>query len=100
MPDGQKERRSKVARDFPRRIEWMLECRATGGARNARLWGVSLLAADSPGVDSADTSGPGGMRRWSCAMPLNGPEGPIVIARLALFELDGAPRYGFLKQEF
>ena len=100
MPAAQRERRSKVARDFPRRIEWMLECCATGGARNARFWGVGLLVADSPGVDSADASGPSGVRRWSCAMPLNGPEGPIVIARLALFELDGAPRYGFLKQEF
>ena len=36
MPDGQIERRSSVARDFPRRIEWMIECRATGGARKAR----------------------------------------------------------------
>ena len=62
MPGGQRERRSKVARDFPRRIEWMLGCCARGGARNARLKGVGLLAADSPRVDSADAPGPGGMR--------------------------------------
>ena len=36
MPDGQIERPSKVARDFPRRIERVLECCATGGARKAR----------------------------------------------------------------
>ena len=36
MPDGQIERRSKLARDFPRRIEWMLECCAAGRARKAR----------------------------------------------------------------
>ena len=28
MPDGQIERRFKVACDFPRRIEWTLECRS------------------------------------------------------------------------
>lgn len=95
MPDGQIERRSKVARDFPRRIEWMLECRATGGARKARLWGAGLLAADSPGVDSADAPGPGGVRRWSCPMPLDGPEGQIVIARaLAWPSLSSTARHG------
>ena len=37
MPDGQLERRSKVARDFPRSIKWMLECRATRGAQSSAL---------------------------------------------------------------
>ena len=103
MPDGQIERRSKVARDFPRRIEWMLECCATGGAHKARPWGVGLLAADSPGVDSADASGPGGVGRWSCPMPLNGPEGPIVIARtLAWRSLSSTASHGidFLNRSF
>ena len=86
-----------VARDFPRRIEWILECRATGGARIAR--GVGLLAADSPGVDSADAPGPGGVRRWSCAMTMD-PKGPSSSrARVAFIELDGAPRYGLSHQE-
>ena len=44
MPDGQMEQRSKLARDFPRRIEWMLECCAAGRARKARpgVWASSL----------------------------------------------------------
>ena len=95
MPDGQRERRLKVARDLPRLIEWMLECRAAGGACKARLRGVGLLAADSPGVDSADAPGPGGVRRWSCPMPLNGPEGPIVIARALVWpSLSSTARQG------
>ena len=95
MPDGQIERRSKLARDFPRRIEWMLECCAAGRARKARPWGVGLLAADSPGVYSTDASGPGGVRRWSSPMPLDGPEGPIVIVRaLAWPSLSSTARHG------
>jgi hypothetical protein len=74
MPDGQIERRSKVARDFPRRIKRMLECCATGGARKARLWGVGLLAADSPGVDgvaryrSKDPKPPSSSLTRSCGL--------------------------------
>ncbi len=67
MPGGQIERLSKVARDFPRRIEWMLGCCATEGARKARLSGMGLPAADSPGVDSADASGPGGVISLPCS---------------------------------
>ncbi len=46
MPDGQIERRSKVACDFPRRIERMLECCADGKTRLVQATGDSLKSAD------------------------------------------------------